>query len=156
MQKKAIVTGGLGFIGSNLIKLLIKKSFFVINIDKASYASNIYNLKDIIKKNNYKFYKSDICNKKMLSMILRKHKPNILFNLAAETHVDRSINNSTNFVRSNIVGVHNILECIKKYIKIQKNFRMIHVSTDEVYGDIKGLKKSGQENRIIPELSIPK
>ena len=150
MQKKAIVTGGLGFIGSNLIKLLIKKSFFVINIDKASYASNIYNLKDIIKKNNYKFYKSDICNKKMLSMILRKHKPNILFNLAAETHVDRSINNSTNFVRSNIVGVHNILECIKKYIKIQKNFRMIHVSTDEVYGDLKGLKKSKEGDKYQP------
>ena len=150
MQKKAIVTGGLGFIGSNLIKLLLKKKFFVINIDKISYASNIYNLKNIKKKNNYKFYKSDICNKKMLSMILKKHNPNVLFNLAAETHVDRSINNPQNFVRSNIIGVYNILECIKKYIKIRKNFRMIHVSTDEVYGDIKGLKKSKEGDKYQP------
>ena len=134
--KKAVVTGGLGFIGSNLIKLLLKKNFFVINIDKINYASNIYNLKNIKKKNKYKFYKSDICNKKKLSMILKKYKPNVLFNLAAETHVDRSINNPQDFVRSNIIGVYNILECIKKYIKIQKNFKMIHISTEEAYGKV--------------------
>ena len=110
MQKKAIVTGGLGFIGSNLIKLLLKNNFFVINIDKISYASNVYNLKNTKKKINYKFYKSDICNEKRLSLILRKHKPDVLFNLAAETHVDRSINNPQDFVRSNILGVYNILE----------------------------------------------
>jgi dTDP-glucose 4,6-dehydratase len=150
MQKKAIVTGGLGFIGSNLINLLLKKNFFVINIDKMNYASNVYNLKNIKRKNNYKFYKSDICNKKMLSMILKKYKPNVLFNLAAETHVDRSINNPQNFVRSNILGVYNILECIKKYIKIRKNFRMIHVSTDEVYGDIWGSKKSKEGDKYQP------
>ena len=150
MQKKAIVTGGLGFIGSNLIKLLLKNNFFVINIDKISYASNIYNLKNIKKKSNYKFYKSDICNKKMFGMILRKHRPNVLFNLAAETHVDRSINNPKNFIRSNIIGVFNILECIKKYIKIKKKFRMIHVSTDEVYGDTKGLKKSKEGDKYQP------
>ena len=150
MQKKAIVTGGLGFIGSNLIKLLLKNNFFVINIDKISYASNIYNLKNIKKKINYKFYKFDICNKKMFGMILRKYRPNVLFNLAAETHVDRSINNPQDFMRSNIMGVFNILECIKKYIKIQKNFRMIHVSTDEVYGDTKGLKKSKEEDKYQP------
>ena len=150
MQARAIVTGGLGFIGSNLIKLLLKNNFFVINIDKISYASNFYNLKNIKKKSNYKFYKSDICNKKMFGMILRKHRPNVLFNLAAETHVDRSINNPQDFMRSNIMGVFNILECIKKYIKIQKNFRMIHVSTDEVYGDTKGLKKSKEGDKYQP------
>ena len=150
MQKKAIVTGGLGFIGSNLIKLLLKNNFFVINIDKINYASNIYNLNNIKKKINYKFYKSDICNKKMLNYILKKHKPNVIFNLAAETHVDRSINNPQNFVRSNIIGVYNILECVKKYIKIQKNFRMIHVSTDEVYGDIKGSNKSKEGDKFQP------
>ena len=141
MQKKAIVTGGLGFIGSNLIKLLIKKKFFVINIDKKNYASNTYNLKDLKKKNNYKFYQFDICNKKMLNKILMKYNPNILFNLAAETHVDRSISNPSSFVNSNILGVCSILECIKKYTQNHKNFRMIHVSTDEVYGDIKRSKK---------------
>ena len=149
MKKKAIVTGGFGFIGSHLVKLLLKKNFFVINIDKMNYASNVYNLKNI-KKNNYKFYKSDICNKKILNMILKKHKPNVLFNLAAETHVDRSINNPQDFVKSNIIGVYNILECIKKYMKVQKNFKMVHVSTDEVYGDIKGIKKSKEEDKYQP------
>lgn len=149
MQKKAIVTGGLGFIGSNLIKLLLKKNFFVINIDKIGYASNIYNLKNI-KKTNYKFYKSDICSKKTFAMILKKYKPNVLFNLAAETHVDRSINNPRDFFKSNITGVYNILECIKKYVKINQNFKMIHVSTDEVYGDIKGSKKSKEGDRYQP------
>ena len=150
MQKRAIVTGGLGFIGSNLIKLLLKNNFFVINIDKINYASNIYNLKNIKKKANYKFYKLDICNKKILRMILKKHKPNVLFNLAAETHVDRSINNPQDFIRSNIIGVYNILECIKEYTKINKNFKMIHVSTDEVYGDIRGLKKSREGDKYQP------
>ena len=149
MQKKAIVTGGLGFIGSNLIKLLLKNNFFVINIDKISYASNFYNLRDI-KKNNYKFYKLDICNKKKINLILKKYKPNVLFNLAAETHVDRSINNPEIFFKSNIMGVYNILECIKKYVKIKKNFRMIHVSTDEVYGDIKKFKKSKEGDKYSP------
>ncbi len=150
MQKKAIVTGGLGFIGCNLIKLLLKNNFFVINIDKVGYASNIYNVKNIKKNNRYKFYKSDICNKKVLKMILKKHKPDALFNLAAETHVDRSISNPRNFVRSNILGVFNILECIKEYLKIKKKFKMIHVSTDEVYGDIKGLIKSKEGDRYLP------
>ncbi len=149
MKKKAIVTGGFGFIGSHLVKLLLKKNFFVINIDKMNYASNVYNLKNI-KKNNYKFYKSDICNKKILNIILKKHKPNVLFNLAAETHVDRSINNPQDFVKSNIIGVYNILECIKKYMKVQKNFKMVHVSTDEVYGDTKGIKKSKEEDKYQP------
>ena len=150
MQARAIVTGGLGFIGSNLIKLLLKNNFFVINIDKMNYASNIYNLKNIKKKANYKFYKLDICNKKILRMILKKHKPNVLFNLAAETHVDRSINNPQDFMRSNIIGVYNILECIKEYTKINKNFKMIHVSTDEVYGDIRGFKKSREGDKYQP------
>ena len=150
MQARAIVTGGLGFIGSNLIKLLLKNNFFVINIDKMNYASNIYNLKNIKKKTNYKFYKLDICNKKILRMVLKKHKPNVLFNLAAETHVDRSINNPQDFIRSNIIGVYNILECIKEYTKINKNFKMIHVSTDEVYGDIRGLKKSREGDKYQP------
>ena len=149
MKKKAIVTGGFGFIGSHLVKSLLKKNFFVINIDKMNYASNVYNLKNI-KKNNYKFYKSNICNKKILNIILKKHKPNVLFNLAAETHVDRSINNPQDFVKSNIIGVYNILECIKKYMKVQKNFKMVHVSTDEVYGDTKGIKKSKEEDKYQP------
>ena len=141
-MKKVIVTGGLGFIGSNLIELLIKKKFYVINIDKGTYSSNKYNVKDFQNSKKYKFIKLDISNKK-LKNIFFKHKPIGIFNLAAETHVDRSIDNPHNFIQSNIVGVYNLLECFKEYVKKNKS-KLIHISTDEVYGDI--LKGRSNEN----------
>jgi len=141
-MKKVIVTGGLGFIGSNLIELLIKKKFYVINIDKGTYSSNKYNVKDFQNSNKYKFIKLDISNKK-LKNIFFKYKPIGIFNLAAETHVDRSIDDPHNFIQSNIVGVYNLLECFKKYVKKNKS-KLIHISTDEVYGDI--LKGRSNEN----------
>ncbi len=133
-MKKIIVTGGLGFIGSNLIDYLIKKKFFVINIDKVTYSSNFYNLKDYKYSKKYKFIKCDINDKKILN-IFKKHKPLCIFNLAAETHVDRSIDRPENFIKSNINGVFNLLEAFKAF---SKNFssKLIHISTDEVYGDI--------------------
>ena len=131
---KIIVTGGLGFIGSNLIELLLKKNFFVINIDKATYSSNFYNTQDFKKLKNYRFIKCDIKDKK-ISQILLKYKPSCVFNLAAETHVDRSIDNPHSFIQSNIVGVYNLLECFKNFSNHYKS-KLIHVSTDEVYGDI--------------------
>ena len=133
-MKKIIVTGGLGFIGSNLIDLLIKKNYFVINIDKVSYSSNFYNIKEFKSSKRYKFIKCDINNKK-LKNIFNKYKPIGIFNLAAETHVDRSIDNPKDFIQSNILGVYNLLECFKKYSK-KNTSKLIHISTDEVYGDI--------------------
>ena len=133
-MKKIIVTGGLGFIGSNLIDLLLKKNFFVINLDKATYSSNLYNVKEFKNFKNYKFIKVDIKNKR-LNKILLKYKPVGIFNLAAETHVDRSIDNPDSFIQSNIVGVYNLLESFKKFSKKHKS-KLIHISTDEVYGDI--------------------
>ena len=141
-MKKIIVTGGLGFIGSNLIDLLIKKKFFVINIDKITYSSNFYNTKNFKNSKNYKFIKLDIKDKK-LDKILSKYKPDCIFNLAAETHVDRSIDNPENFIKSNIVGVYNLLESFKKFSKKNKS-KLIHISTDEVYGDV--LKGRSDEN----------
>ena len=133
-MKKIIVTGGLGFIGSNLIDLLIKKNFFVINIDKATYSSNFYNVKDFKNSKKYKFIRLDIKDKKIKN-ILSKYKPSGIFNLAAETHVDRSIDNPGSFIQSNIVAVYNLLENFKNFSKKNK-CKLIHISTDEVYGDI--------------------
>ena len=131
---KIIVTGGLGFIGSNLIDLLINKNYYVINVDKISYSSNFYNTKEFNDSKKYKFIKCDIRNKK-LKKIIFKYKPIAIFNLAAETHVDRSIDNPRNFIQSNILGVFNLLEYFKEYSK-KYNSKLIHISTDEVYGDI--------------------
>jgi len=133
-MKKIVVTGGLGFIGSNLIDLLIKKNYFIVNIDKISYSSNFYNVKEFKSSNQYKFIKCDINNKK-LKNIFNKYKPIAIFNLAAETHVDRSIDNPEDFIQSNILGVYNLLECFKKYSNNYTS-KLIHISTDEVYGDI--------------------
>ncbi len=133
-MKTFIVTGGLGFIGSNLIDLLISKNYKVINIDKVTYSSSFYNTQDHIKSKKYKFLKCDIKEKK-LKKILFRYKPAGIFNLAAETHVDRSIDNPESFIQSNIVGVFNLLECFKEYSKKYKS-KLIHISTDEVYGDI--------------------
>ena len=139
-----IVTGGLGFIGSNLIELLLSEKFRVINIDKVSYASNFYNTKNFVNNKNYTFIKADISNKQKIYKILKKYKPNGIFNLAAETHVDRSIDNPEVFIKSNVVGVINLLEVFRKFYKSFKKTKLIHISTDEVYGDIlKGRSSEG-------------
>lgn len=136
MKENLLVTGGLGFIGSNLIKLLLKKNYSVINIDNISYSSSFYNLSNIPKVKNYKFIKCNINNKKKLLSIFKKYKPIGVFNLAAETHVDRSIDSPKPFINSNILGVFNLLEAFKDYFVNFKKTKLIHISTDEVFGDI--------------------
>ena len=96
-MKKIIVTGGSGFIGSNLVNFLIEKKYFVINLDKLTYSSNKYDEKE--SKKFYKFFKVDINNKSRLDKIIRKYKPSAIFNLAAETHVDRSIDSPKAFIK---------------------------------------------------------
>ena len=143
-MKKVIVTGGAGFIGSNLIESLIKNKYFVINIDRLSYAANLYNVKNF-SKNNYIFKKVNLNNREKIKNIINKYKPIGVFNLAAETHVDRSIDDPKEFINSNILGVYNLLEAINFYIKKKKKkIKLIHISTDEVYGDI--LKGRSSEN----------
>ena len=143
-MEKVIVTGGLGFIGSNLINIL-KNNYFIINVDKVTYASNSNNINSNIK--NYVFYKQDINNKVFIKSILKKYTPSIIFNLAAETHVDRSIDGPERFIKSNILGIFNLLESIRNY---KKKIKLIHISTDEVYGDIKKNHRSKENDRYNP------
>jgi dTDP-glucose 4,6-dehydratase len=144
-MKTIIVTGGLGFIGSNLINIISKKNYFIINIDKCSYASNPKNIFTNLK--NYKFYKEDINNKSFIKSILNKYSPSTIFNLAAETHVDRSIDSPKKFIASNITGVFVLLELIKEQ---RKKSKLIHISTDEVYGDIKKNHSSKETDAYNP------
>jgi dTDP-glucose 4,6-dehydratase len=143
-MEKVIVTGGLGFIGSNLINIL-KNNYFIINVDKVTYASNSNNINSNIK--NYVFYKQDINNKVFIKSILKKYTPSIIFNLAAETHVDRSIDDPERFIKSNILGIFNLLESIRNY---KKKIKLMHISTDEVYGDIKKNHRSKENDRYNP------
>ena len=145
-MKKIIVTGGSGFIGSNLVKFLLNKNYFVINIDKLSYSANPYNLKELKGIKNYKFFKQDINNRNEILKLLNRFKPVGIFNLAAETHVDRSIDDPKSFIKTNIMGIYNLLEALKKYLKKKKKkFKLVHISTDEVYGDIKKGKRSTEK-----------
>ena len=119
-MKKIVVSGGYGFIGSNLIKYFLKKRYYVINIDKLSYSSNKYNLENIPNKKNYIFIKSDIGNKKKVFKLLKKFNPSLFFNLAAETHVDRSIDGPEAFIKNNIQSTFNLLESLRFHNKNSK------------------------------------
>ncbi len=148
-MKKIIVTGGSGFIGSNLVNYLIKKKYFVINIDKLTYSSNKY-YNPIRNKKNYRFYRLDINNKKKLTKIIQKYKPKAIFNLAAETHVDRSIDGPKTFIHTNINGTFYLLETLRFLQKKKIRPKLIHISTDEVYGDIKTNLRSNENYQYAP------
>lgn len=149
-MKRFIVTGGYGFIGSNLIRSLLMRKNKVLNIDNLSYAAQKYNLHDI-KSKNYHFKKVDINNKEKLIKIFKDFKPHGIFNLAADTHVDRSIDDSSNFIKNNILGVYNLLEAIKESKKKYNiKIKLIHISTDEVYGDIPKPKRSDENHIYLP------
>ena len=141
-MKKILVTGGSGFIGSALIRYIIKNTNHkILNIDKLSYASNKDSLKTIKNNKRYLFKKVDICNALAIRKIFFDYKPNIVIHLAAETHVDRSIDGPEKFIQTNIIGTYVLLEQAKEYwLNLRKNkknfFLFHHVSTDEVYGDL--------------------
>jgi len=128
---KLLVTGGAGFIGSEFIRQSIPLGYRTVLVDRLTYAGDLERLK--IVKNKFKFYKIDICNKNKLDRVFKEEKPDAVINFAAESHVDRSILESKSFIDTNIGGTQIILDLIKKY----KISRFLHISTDEVYGDIK-------------------
>lgn len=140
-----LITGGAGFIGSAVVRFLIEKTNHkVFNLDKLTYAGNIKNLSNISTNSRYKFIHGDICDRNLVTKSLLEIKPNIVMHLAAESHVDRSIDGPMDFIQTNIVGTTVLLECANEFKKtISKDHKFIfhHISTDEVYGslDNKGL-----------------
>jgi len=131
--KKILITGGSGFIGTNLVKFLISKNIEIHNIDKISYCSIPGKFTNFSKK-KYFFYKVDLLKINEIEKILLKVKPEIIINLAADSHVDRSIDAPGKFIKNNIISCLNLLECIKKNKKKIKLKKFIHMSTDEVFG----------------------
>ena len=141
MQRGVLfVTGGAGFIGSALVRLLINTTeYVVINIDKLTYAGNLESLKSVSGNPRYKFVQCDICDTQKIAQLFTEYSPVGLIHLAAESHVDRSIVASGDFIQTNIVGTYSLLECAKKYyekLSDKSQFKFIHVSTDEVFGSL--------------------
>lgn len=149
-MKNILITGGMGFIGSNLIELMLEKTnFSIINVDKISYAANSKFRKEIKKNKRHIHLKVDICNLNKLNKIFKKYKPEAIMHLAAETHVDNSIIGSNKFIQTNIIGTYNLLECSRRLFskkKVKNNFKFIHISTDEVFGDLGKSKHKFTEN----------
>jgi len=139
---RIIVTGGAGFIGSAMIRYLIRNTNYeILNIDKLTYAGNLFNLNEIENNKKYKFLMGDISDKAFIKSILSDFKPNQIINFAAESHVDRSIDSPDDFIRTNITGTFVLLSEVRNYFeklsgKLKNSFRFLHVSTDEVYGDL--------------------
>jgi len=139
-----LITGGAGFIGSALVRHIIDNTdYFVVNVDKLTYAGNLESLSSVEESSRYFFEHVDICNAIEVRRILDEHQPDIVMHLAAESHVDRSIDGPGDFIQTNIVGTYVLLEEVRFYwsnlegIK-KENFKFHHVSTDEVYGDLEG------------------
>ena len=141
---KILVTGGAGFIGSAVIRHIIQNTNNqVLNIDKLTYAGNLESLKEIDQHSNYEFKQIDICDTEQITAAIDAFQPNAIMHLAAESHVDRSIDGPATFIQTNIVGTYTLLEAARKYwmgldAEAQQNFRFHHISTDEVYGDLEG------------------
>jgi len=143
-MKSILVTGGAGFIGSAVIRHLINDTeYHVINVDKLTYAGNLESLRSVSNHARYLFERVDICDVKEIQRVFSEYQPDIIMHLAAESHVDRSIDGPGDFIQTNIVGTYNLLEQARNYwseLEPSKkaDFRFHHISTDEVYGDLEG------------------
>ena len=141
---KILVTGGAGFIGSAVIRHIIHNTDDeVLNIDKLTYAGNLESLKDIDQSARYNFQQIDICDKEALEKAFKSFQPELVMHLAAESHVDRSIDGPAEFINTNIVGTYHLLEVARQYWQAldeldKQQFKFHHISTDEVYGDLEG------------------
>ncbi len=146
--KNILVTGGAGFIGANFILHLLKKyqTIKVVNLDKLTYAANLSNLDPVKNDSRYCFVQGDICDTKLVLALLTKHRIDTLIHFAAESHVDRSIADASQFIQTNINGTHSLLEACKAYTKTSPFYRFHHISTDEVYGSLSADDPAFTEN----------
>ena len=136
-MKKILVTGGAGFIGSDLIRYLMDETEYkVLNLDKLTYAGNLESISGADKSENYSFAQVDICDKEAVFKVVKDFQPDAIMHLAAESHVDRSIDGPEEFLRTNIMGTFNLLEAARSLGN--PDFKFHHISTDEVYGDLDG------------------
>jgi dTDP-glucose 4,6-dehydratase len=137
-KKKILVTGGAGFIGSHVIRLFIKKypNYLIVNFDKLTYAGNLKNIEDIQDSPNYEFVKGDICSVEDVKNVFQKFEISDVIHLAAESHVDRSIEGPMDFVMTNVVGTVNLLQAARDFWSKDEEHIFHHVSTDEVYGSL--------------------
>nr|WP_322939467.1 dTDP-glucose 4,6-dehydratase [Pseudomonas sp. s4] len=141
---KILVTGGAGFIGSAVIRHLVENTNHVVaNIDKLTYAGNLDSVATVSSSNRYRFYRVDICDRSTLDKVFIEFQPDAVMHLAAESHVDRSIDGPADFIETNIVGTYTLMEAARSYwqelpAKRKAAFRFHHISTDEVYGDLHG------------------
>lgn len=143
-MKTFLITGGAGFIGSAVVRHICNMTTNnVINVDKLTYAGNLESLKDVTANNRYTFVQADVCNAESMAALFEKYQPDAVMHLAAESHVDRSIDGPADFIETNIVGTYTLLEAARNYWKAlpearKEAFRFHHISTDEVYGDLHG------------------
>lgn len=137
-MKNILITGGAGFIGSHLVRRMVRNypDYRIVNVDKLTYAGNLENLRDVEDAPNYTFVKADICDEKAISRIFEEHKINAVIHLAAESHVDRSIADPLSFVQTNVLGTVTLLNIARHFWKDLSGKRFYHVSTDEVYGSL--------------------
>ena len=140
IAKKILITGGAGFIGSAMVRFLIEETDHqVLNLDKLTYAGNLASLQSISNHPSYQFVQGDICNQKLVTKLFNEFQPDIVMHLAAESHVDRSIDGPADFIQTNIVGTSVLLESAREYwnaLPKKESFRFHHISTDEVYGSL--------------------